>query len=51
MVLISLVQSKPNQYQLDGATAMKVVSETTNTEARLHLAHTVLDALSGLQAA
>ncbi len=51
MVLISLVQSKPHQYQLDGATAMKVVSETHNTETRLKLAHTVLDQLSGSKAA
>ena len=51
MVLISLVQSKPSEFKLDGATAMKVVRETEGTDARLKLAHEVLDHLSGSQAA
>ena len=45
MVLISLVQSKPHEYKLDGATALKVIRETVGTEARLTFIHEVLDAL------
>jgi transcription-repair coupling factor (superfamily II helicase) len=45
MVLISLVQSKPHEYKLDGATALKVTRETVATEARLTFIHEVLDAL------
>ena len=46
MVLISLVQSKPNQYKLDGATAVKIIRETAGAEARLKLIREVLDALN-----
>ena len=45
MVLISLVQSKPNEYKLDGATALKIIRETAGAEARLGFTQEVLSAL------
>ena len=45
MVLISLVQSKPQEYKLDGATALKIIRETVGSEARLGFVNEVLDAL------
>jgi transcription-repair coupling factor (superfamily II helicase) len=45
MILISLVQSQPDEYKLDGATALKIIRETVGTEARLGFIHEVIDAL------
>ena len=45
IVLISLVQSKPQEYKLDGATALKIIRETVGSEARLEFVNEVLDAL------
>ena len=45
MVLISLVQSKPQEYKLDGATALKIIRETVGSEARLGFVNEVLNAL------
>lgn len=45
VVLISLVQSRPQEYKLDGATALKISRETVGSEARLGFVNEVLDAL------
>ena len=45
MILISLVQSQPDEYKLDGATALKIIRETVGTEARFGFIYEILDAL------
>ena len=44
-ILISLVQCHPDEYKLDGATALKIFRETVGTEARFGFIYEVLDAL------
>ena len=45
MTLITLVQSKPNEFKLEGATALKVIRHTVGAEQRLECIHDVLDSL------
>jgi transcription-repair coupling factor (superfamily II helicase) len=45
MTLITLVQSKPNDYKLEGATALKVIRNTVGAEQRLQFMNDVLDGL------
>jgi len=45
MTLITLVQSKPNEYKLEGATALKVIRNTVGAEQRLVFVNEVLDGL------
>jgi transcription-repair coupling factor (superfamily II helicase) len=51
MRLITLVQSQPNRYRLESAMSLKVYAETVGAEARLTLAHEILDALAGKEVA
>ncbi len=45
MTLITLVQSQPNDYKLEGATALKVIRNTVGAEQRLQFINDVLDGL------
>jgi transcription-repair coupling factor (superfamily II helicase) len=45
MTLITLVQSNPNDYKLEGATALKVIRNTVGAEQRLQFMNDVLDGL------
>lgn len=47
MTLISLVQSKPHEYKLEGATALKVIRETVGAKERLAFITEVLESLQG----
>ena len=51
MKLIRLVQSKPNEYKLDGATAIKVIRSSVSTAQRLSLIGDILHLLGGESAA
>ena len=47
MILISLVQSQPQQYKLDGARALKLIKKTVGADERLAWIQNVLRALDG----